>query len=65
MHLEVLLKLNSPNTLSSGQIYIKKKIQKNPTPPPPPKKKTKKPKKPKKTHWFGFFKKPGFFPTLP
>jgi hypothetical protein len=44
-------------TLSSGQIYKKKpKTQKNP----------KNPKKTKKTHWTGFFfKKPGFFPTLP
>jgi hypothetical protein len=37
-----------------------KKTQKTPKNP----KKTKKEVKNKKTHWAGFFLKPGFFPTL-
>jgi hypothetical protein len=54
MHLKVFVKLKKTlKTLSSGQKTQKKT-----------KKKTKKPKKPKKTHWAGFKKKPGLFPTL-
>jgi hypothetical protein len=57
MHLKVFLKLKkNPKTLSSGP-KKPKKTQKT-------QKKTKKTKKPKKTHWAGFFFKPGFFPTL-
>jgi hypothetical protein len=58
MHLKVFLKLKKTlKTLSSGQIYFKK-TQKT-------QEKQKKQKKTQKTHWAGFFKKPGFFPTLP
>jgi hypothetical protein len=55
MHLKVFLKLKKTlKTLSSGQIYLKKKT-KNP-------KKPKKNQKTQKTHWAGFFnKKNGFF----
>jgi hypothetical protein len=62
MHLKVFVKLKKTlKTLASGQ-----KTQKNPK---KPKKNQKNPKKPKKTQknplgWV-FFKKPGFFPTLP
>jgi hypothetical protein len=57
MHLKVFLKLKKSiletektlKTPSSGQIYFKK---------------PKKNKKPKKPTGLGFFKKPGFFPTL-
>jgi hypothetical protein len=61
MHLKVFVKLKKTlKTFSSGQKKPKnpKKTQKNPKNP-------KNPKKNKKTHWAGFFKKPGFFPTLP
>jgi hypothetical protein len=43
-------------TLSSGQKNLKK--------PKKTQKTQKKTNKPKKTHWAGFLKKPGFFPTL-
>ncbi len=49
--LKVFLKLKNPKKLS----LLDKKTKKN----------SKKPKKPKKITGLGFFKKPGFFPTLP
>jgi hypothetical protein len=62
MHLKVFVKLKKTlKTLSSGQKNPKKpkKTQKNPKNPKKPKKNQKNP-----LGWF-FFKKPGFFPTLP
>jgi hypothetical protein len=54
MHLKVfLIETEKPKKFS----LLGKKTQKT-------QKKTKKPKKKKKTHWAGFKKKTGFFPTL-
>jgi hypothetical protein len=55
MHLKVFLKLEKPQKLS----LLGKYILKNQNP-----KKNKIPPKNQKTHWAGFKKKLGFFPTL-
>jgi hypothetical protein len=58
MHLKLFSKLQKPYKLSLLGKYILKK-------PIKPKKPQKNKKTNKKKHWTGFFKKHGFFPTLP